>query len=82
MSRTQMCRFCTFMTCGDANWCSVTEETYPEERLSEENNCKDFEFNEIDALTLKKDYAQVVRRKNRAAAERALYERRMKGDWS
>jgi len=82
MSRVKMCRFCTFMTCGDANWCSELNECLSEGEIREENHCKQFEFNPIDAITMTMCYPHVVQRMKRHKKELALYQRRMAGDWS
>lgn len=47
---TQYCRYCNNMVCGDANYCSVRQETYSTAFIKRSNKCKDFEFNPIDAL--------------------------------
>lgn len=47
---TQYCRYCNNMVCGDANYCSVRQETYSEAYIKRSNRCKDFEFNPMDAL--------------------------------
>jgi len=82
MGRVRMCRFCTNMVCGDANWCEVFQECYSDERIAEENDCNGFEFNPIDAITLTECYPHVVHEMRRNAKETALYQRRMAGDWS
>lgn len=46
----QYCRYCNNMVCGDANYCTVKKETYSDSTIKSVNKCKDFEFNEIDAL--------------------------------
>lgn len=46
----QYCRYCNYMVCGDANYCSVRNECYSDERIKRVNYCRDFEFNPIDAL--------------------------------
>ena len=47
---TQYCRYCTYMVCGDANYCSVRQKTYSDDHIKRTNRCRDFEFNPIDAL--------------------------------
>lgn len=71
------CRHCTNMVCGDANYCEYTGETYSDGYIRARRNCPGFEYNPIDALTL--DGIDDV---FRAERERALYEKRMRGDWS
>lgn len=46
----QYCRYCNNMVCGDANYCSAKKTTFSDAYIRHTNNCKDFEFNEIDAL--------------------------------
>lgn len=46
----QYCRYCAYMCCGDANYCSVRERCYSDGYIKQINNCKDFEFCKIDAL--------------------------------
>jgi len=46
----QYCRYCTYMVCGDANFCSIRQTTYSDEYIKRPNKCKDFELNPIDAL--------------------------------
>ena len=47
---TQYCRYCSYMCCGDANWCEVKQSTYSDSTIKVPNHCKFFEFNPIDAL--------------------------------
>lgn len=82
MSRVKMCRFCAFMTCGDANWCSASGECLSDEYIREENDCKAFEFNPIDVITHTECYPHAVNLMRRHKEELALYQRRMAGDWS
>lgn len=47
----QYCRYCVYMCCGNGgNWCEVKQREFPESKIKRTNNCKDFEFCEIDAL--------------------------------
>lgn len=46
----QYCRYCNHMCCGNGNYCAVHKRTFSEAYIKTINNCKDFEFNEIDAL--------------------------------
>ena len=52
----QYCRYCNNMVCGDANYCSVKRKTFSESQICRANKCKDFEFNEIDALGMTNGY--------------------------
>lgn len=38
------------MVCGDANYCYIKKKTFTDAYICHTNKCKDFEFNEIDAL--------------------------------
>lgn len=49
---TQYCRYCTYMCCGDANYCSVRQKTYSDAHIKRPNKCRDFEFNPIDAIRM------------------------------
>jgi hypothetical protein len=40
------------MVCGDANWCSMHEECMSDAQISVTRKCPDWEWNELDALTL------------------------------
>ena len=46
----QYCRYCTYMCCGDANFCSIRQKTYSDAYIKRPNKCRDFDFNPIDAL--------------------------------
>lgn len=52
MSRPHNCRHCSFMVCGDANWCSEHEEVMSDEQILVARKCPDWQWCEIDALTL------------------------------
>lgn len=51
----QYCRYCAYMVCGDANWCSEKKKTFTEKQICSTNRCKDFELNPIDALGINSD---------------------------
>lgn len=53
---TQYCRYCSNMVCGDANYCSVKQTTFSDAYICHTNKCKDYEFNEIDALGTGRTY--------------------------
>ena len=53
MSRPHNCRHCSFMACGDANWCSEHEEVMSDMQIWVARNCSEWEWNPIDALTLR-----------------------------
>lgn len=48
----QYCRYCSYMVCGDANYCSVYDRCYSDEHIKHTNHCKEFDLNPIDALRL------------------------------
>jgi len=50
--------------------------------MSVPNHCGGFRYNPLDAITLKQNYPSVVARLRRERREKALYEKRMRGDWS
>ena len=58
----QYCRYCNNMVCGDANYCSLKQETYSDAQICRTNKCKDFELNPIDALGTGKEYTPRERR--------------------
>lgn len=52
----QYCRYCAWMCCGDANYCGKHKKCYSDDAIKRINKCKDFEFNEMDALDPDKTY--------------------------
>lgn len=48
----QYCRYCSYMVCGDLNYCSVKGRCYSDKAIRHTNNCKDFDLNPIDAIRL------------------------------
>lgn len=46
----QYCRYCSFMVCGDANYCEVKHKTFSTKYIKRQNNCKFFVLNPMDAL--------------------------------
>ena len=46
----QYCRYCSWMCVGDANYCGKHHKCYSDNTITKTNKCKDFEFNEIDAI--------------------------------
>ena len=48
----QYCRYCSYMVCGDANYCEIKKRTYSDEHIKHTNHCKDFDLNPIDAIRL------------------------------
>lgn len=52
MNKPHNCRHCSFMVCGDANWCSEHEEVMSDMQIQVARKCPEWEWNEIDALTM------------------------------
>lgn len=52
MSKPRNCRHCSFMTCGDANWCSERNEVMSDSQINASRRCPMWEWNPIDALTI------------------------------
>ena len=52
MAKPHNCRHCSFMVCGDANWCSEHEEVMSDMQIQTARKCPEWEWNPIDALTL------------------------------
>lgn len=48
----QYCRYCSYMVCGDANYCSVKGRCYSDKHVRHTNTCKQFDLNPIDALRI------------------------------
>ena len=47
---TQYCRYCGYLVCGDANYCSKRERTVSDAVAKSPNRCHDFAFNPMDAF--------------------------------
>lgn len=52
----QYCRYCVYMCVGDVPFCRIKQETMPDKRAKNVNNCKQFELCEVDAYDLKRRY--------------------------
>ena len=59
----QYCRYCANCTYGDGAYCGVKKKVMRNSTIRSTNNCKDFEFNEIDGLNYDKTY-QPRKKKN------------------
>ena len=46
----QYCRYCIHCCTGNGNWCEAKEKEYSTAYFKSVNNCKLFEFCEIDAF--------------------------------
>ena len=46
----QYCRYCIHCYTGNGNWCDAKEKEYSDSYFKSVNNCKQFEFCEIDAF--------------------------------
>ena len=81
MSKVQLCRFCCEVEPAHW-WCERKQRCLSEDEMSVPNHCGGFRYNPLDAITLKQNYPSVVARLRRERREKALYEKRMRGDWS
>lgn len=52
----QYCRYCSHCCYGDVVYCDFRKRTMSEESAKRVNQCKDFEFNPIDAFNIDKTY--------------------------
>lgn len=52
----QYCRYCSHLSVGDANYCEQRRQCLSDAYCKRINNCKDFDFNEIDAFDLERTY--------------------------
>lgn len=46
----QYCRYCTYMVCGDFNYCEIKKKFFLKSTIKSINHCKYFKFNPMDAL--------------------------------
>lgn len=51
MSRPHNCRHCTWMCCGDANWCNEYKKVMSDMQIWASRKCPEWKWNPIDALT-------------------------------
>ena len=49
----QYCVYCSYMICGDANYCEKHKKCLSDNAIKSVNKCKDFAFVELNALTMK-----------------------------
>lgn len=47
---TQYCRYCCYLVCGDASYCTEQERTMSDAAAKAPNRCHNFAFNPIDAF--------------------------------
>lgn len=59
----QYCRYCTYMTVGDVNYCSKKRFIFTDKEICRTNKCREFELNPIDALGVNKDGYKPRKRK-------------------
>lgn len=71
MSRPHNCVHCTWMVCGDANWCSEKNEVMSDPQIIVNRNCPMWEWNPINALTLE-EYDKYRPTKGRAVLDGQL----------
>jgi hypothetical protein len=50
-SMKQYCRYCIHLAYGNGTWCKEKKTEMSESAIRKANNCKDFEFCELDAIT-------------------------------
>lgn len=62
MSKPRNCRHCSFMVCGDANWCSEHKEVMSDMQIWVARKCPQWEWNEIDAPTFE-EWTEIQPRK-------------------
>jgi len=59
------------MVCGDANWCSEHEECMTDMQIWVARKCPEWEWNPIDALTLK-EWEEHIPVNRRAVLDRQM----------
>lgn len=59
MSVKHQCRFCSHLVTGNGIWCYAHQRCYSEAYTKRKNECKEFEFNPIDAWFIN-DYTEPV----------------------
>lgn len=69
----QYCRYCTLCVYGDAVYCSKKEKTMSEEKAKRVNNCKDFDFNEIDVFNPERIYKP----RKKVDVEKRIYQEKL-----
>ncbi len=47
---TQYCRYCCYLVCGDANYCTKQKKIMSDATAKSPNRCHDFALNPIDAF--------------------------------
>lgn len=47
----QYCRYCIHLAYGNGTWCEEKKTEMSESAIRKANNCKGFEFCELDAIT-------------------------------
>lgn len=52
----QYCRYCSGLVVGDVVYCGTKEKIISESSAKSVNNCKEFEFNPIDAFDPNRKY--------------------------
>lgn len=72
---TQYCRYCCYLVCGDANYCTEHRRTMSEAAAKSQNRCHDFAFNPIDAfLENEKGYQPRKPKKKQCDGQISLFE--------
>lgn len=60
----QYCRYCSYCCYGDVAYCEKQKKTMSDEKAKRVNQCKDFEFNEIDVFNPDKTYKERIIKQN------------------
>lgn len=68
----QYCRYCSHCHYGDAAYCDKLERTMSDEKAKRINQCKDFDFLEIDVFNPNNSYKE--RQKNKKHKQMNIFE--------
>lgn len=58
------CRYCSHCCSGDVVYCEKLKRAMSEDKAKRVNNCKDFEFNEIDVFNPEHTYKERKKKEN------------------
>lgn len=61
----QYCRYCVYLVTGNGTYCQAHEKELSDSYAKRANNCKDFEFCEMDAFRETSGYKPRNRRSNK-----------------
>lgn len=68
----QYCRYCSHCHYGDVAYCDKLERTMSDEKAKRINQCKDFDFLEIDVFNPNNSYKE--RQKNKKHKQMNIFE--------